>query len=79
MRPNQHYRTVSGNRTTPSTPNRDTCIPLGNLTPVDMRSHSDRKGRAKQKIGMWGNLSPYYGNAVTIDSRWTQTTTDRGV
>lgn len=36
-----------------------------------------RHGKVRNKVGMWGNLSPYYSNSVTIDSRWSQTAKDQ--
>lgn len=64
---------VSRNIVGPSTPNRDTCIPLTSLTVVTITGVGPRKGRARQKIGMWGNVSPYYRTAATHDPRWSRT------
>ena len=66
---------VSRNIVGPSTPNRDTCIPLV-TEDINLIGHGIRKGRAKNKVGMWGTLSQNYKTTVTIDSRWSHTRKD---
>ena len=35
-----------------------------------------RKGKAPQKVGLYGRTSMYYKTTVTIDSRWSHTRKD---
>lgn len=56
-------------------PVSDRPIPA-HLRPVvtsTLRDPSIRKGKVRNKpaSNMWASLSPYYSNAVTIDSRWS--------
>lgn len=59
---------VSGNG-----PNGDTRIPLTSLTVVETTGPGPRKGKARQKIGMWGNISTDYRTAATHDPKWDAT------
>lgn len=40
---------------------------------ASLRDPSIRRGKVRNKPAgnMWANLSPYYANSVTIDSRWS--------
>lgn len=75
-------RRVSGNG-----PNRaghdakgDTRIPLTSLTEVTVTGPGPRKGKARQKIGMWGTISTDYRTAATHDAKWDATvSTSQGV
>lgn len=59
-------------------PHRSTGMYMGPLTPVSPAGFSGRKGRrpgADKGQRGWNN-SPYYVNAVTVDSRWSKTVSD---
>lgn len=71
---------VSRNIVAPHT-NTDTRIPLTSLTTVTCTGPGPRKGKAKQKIGMWGTLSTDYRTPSnsTHDTRYDQTISNRAV
>jgi len=58
---------------------KDRTIPAHLRTePMDALHLGIRKGKCRNKVGMWGNLSPYFSNSVTIDARWSQTVSNHG-
>jgi hypothetical protein len=75
MRPSPTYRTAAKDRTIPPVSRND--VPALREHVEDGLATGIRKGKVRNKVGMWGNLSPYYANSVTIDSRWGQTVSNR--
>ena len=57
--------------------NLGTALPLGPLTTIEPTGYTCRKGRAKQKVGMWGTLSQNHRTPITHDPKWSRTVSDR--
>lgn len=75
MRPSPKYRAAhTGIHVSPA------IIPVHlRATVEDGLATGVRKGKVRNKVGMWGNLSPYYANSITIDKRWDQTLSNGGL
>lgn len=72
MKPNAKYRAalVSRNVSTVS----EVRIPAHlRIVQPDLSGTGIRKGRAPQKVGLYGRTSMFYKTSATIDSRWDQT------
>lgn len=79
MKPNAAYRQALVSRNVPLVSESRIPAHLRPTSAPNMLGQGIRKGRAPQKVGIYGLTSMFYKTSATIDSRWTQTVTNTAV